>query len=494
MFTHSIRWRLNLWLGFLLLCVLTGFGFTVYQWQRLGELKSVDEELDRRVEALSQALRISGMSGRGGPMERRPGRTDFPDDGPPGDRSSGGSGRGRPGGPEMMGARDIRNTPELARLFNESDTNAFYYVIYSFNGAVLKSSANVPAALPAPQRFRNDTTKILRTRGDFREAFRFNGLGECVLAGRSLRALAETQRRFALLLLAAGGGVLALGLGVSWWLTTRAIKPIEEIGAAASRISAGNLSERISVAEPANELGQLAGVLNSTFARLESAFAQQKQFTADASHELRTPLAVIISETQTTLARERTAAEYRETVETCLDAAQQMRRLAQSLLELARFDAGQEPMARARFDLGELTRDAVELLHPLARARGIEIHCDCAPAPVLGDADRVNQILNNLLSNAIHYNRERGEIHVSTRAENGAALLTVRDTGPGISAEDLPHVFKRFYRADQSRARADGRSGLGLAICQAIAEAHGGAIEVTSELGRGTTFSVRLPA
>lgn len=490
MFTHSIRWRLNLWFGFLLLCVLTGFGFTVYQWQRLSETKQLDEELDRRVEALSQALRVGAPNRPGGgrgPNDRGPRRPEPGDEPPPG----GGPRRGD--GPDMM-ARDFRTTPELGRLFNETETNAFYFAVWSAGGSLMKSSGNAPVGLTAPERFGNDTTKAVRPRGEFREAFRFNGVGECVLAGRSTATLAAAQHRFALILLAAGGGILALGLGVSWWLTTRAIKPVEDISAAASRISAGNLSERISVAEPANELGQLAGVLNSTFARLESAFAQQKQFTADASHELRTPLAVIISETQTTLARERTAAEYRETVETCLDAAQQMRRLAQSLLELARFDAGQEPIERARFDLGELAREAVALLQPLARARGIEIHCDCAPASVLGDADRVNQILTNLLSNAIHYNRERGEIRVTTRTENGAAVLTVSDTGPGIGPEDLPNVFKRFYRADKSRARADGRSGLGLAICQAIVKAHGGTIEVTSKLNEGTTFTVRLPA
>ena len=501
MFTHSIRWRLNLWLGSLLLCVLTGFGFTVYQWQRVSEMKVLDEELDRRVEALSHALRVSPPNRLGtgrGLMERRPGRME-PGDGPPGERPGGSTRRGRmdgfgPGdGLEMM-ARDFQLTPELARLFNETETNAYYFAIWSMNGSMVRSSGNLPAGLPAPARFLNDTTRIVRQRGEFREAFRFNGLAECVLAGRSVAATAATQRRFALALLAAGGGILALGLGVSWWLTTRAIRPVEEISAAASRISAGNLSERISVAEPANELGQLAGVLNSTFARLESAFAQQKQFTADASHELRTPLAVIISETQTTLARERSAAEYRETVENCLEAAQQMRQLSHSLLELARFDAGQESIKRARLDLADVARDSIELIRPLARERGLEINSDLAPAGTLGDAALLHQVITNLLANAIHYNKERGAIRVTTSAQEKSAILTVSDTGTGIAPEDLPHVFKRFYRADKSRARGDGRSGLGLAICQAIVDAHGGTIEVTSEPGIGTTFTVRLAA
>src|SRR5213592_1019500 len=196
--------------------------------------------------------------------------------------------------------------------------------------------------VPLPARLSGDTLTHTRMRDALREAFHYTELGDCVLAGRNITSDLNAMGRFRWWLFAAGGTVLALGLGGGWWLSTRAIRPVEEISAAASRISAGNLSERIRAVDPGNELGRLVGVLNSTFARLEAAFAQQKQFTADASHELRTPLAVIISEAQTALSRERSAAEYRESVETCLDSAQQMRRLTESLLQLARLDAGQD--------------------------------------------------------------------------------------------------------------------------------------------------------
>ena len=170
------------------------------------------------------------------------------------------------------------------------------------------------------------------------------------------------MRRFTWWLSLAGGSILLAGLVGSWWLAGRAIRPIADISAAASRISAGNLSERINAAETENEFGRLTAVLNSTFARLEAAFNQQKDFVSDASHELRTPLAVLISEAQTTLARERSAAEYRETVETCLQAAQQMRRLADSLLELARLDSGEDRLKREGFDLSAVARECVELV------------------------------------------------------------------------------------------------------------------------------------
>jgi heavy metal sensor kinase len=509
MFTNSIRWRLQLWLAFLLVCVLSGFGFTIYQLQSIHQMNQLDEELGRRVAALSSARRGGpppefgpgrfeerrrGPEFDGGPKRMPPPgeRGDLPPHDWPEFRPRGGP-REMRGGPGEPNAREFRLSAEAASLFDERRTNGFYYAVWSRDGSLLKQSTNAPAAVPNPVRIGRDTRTHTRMHGMYREAFHFTEMGDCVLAGRSIATDLAAQDRFAWVLLAAGGAVLAFGLGGGWWLAHRAIRPVEEISAAASRISAGNLSERINVADTDNELGRLASVLNSTFARLEAAFAQQKQFTADASHELRTPLSVIISEAQTTLTRERNAAEYRETVETCLDAAQQMRRLAQSLLELARFDAGQEPLERQRFDLAEQTRAAVELIRPLAKARGVEIHCELNPTETTGDADRLNQVIANLLTNAIHYNKEHGEIRVATRSENGRAVLAVADTGQGIAPEDLPHIFERFYRADKSRARAQGQSGLGLAICKAIVDAHGGSIEVNSRLGEGTTFTARLP-
>jgi len=272
------------------------------------------------------------------------------------------------------------------------------------------------------------------------------------------------------------------------------MRPVDDISLAAMRISEGNLSERINVSDTDSELGRLAAVLNSTFARLEASFAQQMQFTADASHELRTPLAVIISEAQTTLARKRGGAEYRESIGVCLNAAQQMRRIAESLLQLARFDAGQEPMRRSALDLAENARVCVDRIGPLSKERDIKIRCDLRRAETFGDADRVDQLVTNLLTNAIHYNKPNGDIVVTTGTENGDAVLKVTDNGQGIAAEAAGHVFERFYRVDKSRSRIEGRSGLGLAICKAIADSHGGSINVSSELGTGTTFIVRLPA
>jgi heavy metal sensor kinase len=329
--------------------------------------------------------------------------------------------------------------------------------------------------------------------GAFREAYHFTELGDCVLVGRSIASDLASMRAYAVWILMAGVGMLALGCGGVWWLAYRALRPIAAIGNAAGRISAGNLSERINVRETEDELGQMAGVLNSMFGRLEAAFAQQRQFTADASHELRTPLTVMITEAQTALSRERSAADYRDAVVHCLDAAQQMRRLTESLLELARFDAGQEMLHRSAFDLAACVRTAVGRLDPLVRSSGVPVELHLHAVQVLADSDRLERVVMNLVLNAVHYNKPGGRVDVTTGVDGEAAVLRVSDSGTGIAPEDLPHVFERFYRADKSRARAEGRSGLGLAICQSIVSAHGGTLSVESILGAGTTFTVRLP-
>jgi len=290
---------------------------------------------------------------------------------------------------------------------------------------------------------------------------------------------------------AVGGWILLVGLAGGWWFVSRALRPIKNISSAAVKISGGDLSQRINVAEAESELGQLAAVLNSTFARLESAFAQQKQFASDAAHELRTPVSVMLTQAQTALNRERTAPEYRETVEACQRAAQRMRRLIESLLALARLDAGQEVLKRLQFDFSKTISDCVEMVKPMAGERGVEIFTELSPLEITGDSERLAQVVTNLLTNAIQYNLPDGEVRVKLESQNGLAVLTVSDTGAGISSEDLPRVFERFYRADKSRST--GGNGLGLAIARAIVEAHGGTIEAASEENAGTTFTVRLP-
>jgi heavy metal sensor kinase len=409
----------------------------------------------------------------------------------------------------------IHDFIQQAGSLETGQTNTLYYVLWEFDGSVAAQSPGAPDQVPAPNPFQPERTNpqrgpggfgpgpgpgpqaqmapIDRTRGEFREMLRYLPNGAWLLVGRSMAPDLAAMRRLTISLIAAGGGVLLFGLVGGWWVASRAIRPIEAISATAIKIAGGDLSQRINAANTDNELGRLAALLNSTFARLEAAFAHQARFTSDASHELRTPVSVILAQTQMALSRQRPASDYRESLEACQRAAQRMRKLTESLLALARLDAGQEPMKNEPFDLSRVARECVELVRPLAVERGLDVHCELPAVPCLGDAERIGQVATNLLTNAIQYTRNGGKIQISTAAQNGSAVLTVTDTGTGIPPEDLPHIFERFYRADKSRSRLQGHSGLGLAICKAIVDAHGGTIDVSSQPGAGSSFVVKLP-
>jgi heavy metal sensor kinase len=494
----SIKWRLQLWYGLILVAVLAGFGVTAYQLERNRQFGRIDQELHRRIGMLANALHR--------PPPRRPEQEFFR---PPRDQM-------RDDGPPMVpGNRpllEFRLPAENAQLFGTNDPNGFYFriiqVIEHGRQEIARSDNYHDLAEPAaavqfdhffdrqnhvdsgpdnpPAKLKTMDYHAERITADFLPS------GEFIEVGCSVTPELKELQHTALNLTLIGGLILLVGLAGGWWLVGHALRPISEISATAVKISAGDLAQRINVAEAESELGQLAAVLNSTFARLETAFAQQKQFAADAAHELRTPVSVMLTQTQTALNRERDAASYKLTVEACQRAAQRMRKLIESLLALARFDAGQEILNRQRFDFSKTIGDSVNLVQPLADERGVKVSVAAEPLEITGDSERLAQVVTNLLTNAIQYNRPGGEVRVKLESQNGLAVLAVADTGLGIAAEDLPRVFGRFFRADQSRTGA-GNAGLGLAISKAIIEAHGGAIEVASEMNSGTTFTVRLP-
>jgi heavy metal sensor kinase len=407
------------------------------------------------------------------------------------------------GPPPELQPPDRRDLPpefhlpkEAINLFFKNTSGVgYHYVIWSSDGRELMRSTNAPSGFSAPLPITHPSG-VMQTHGANRELIMSVPPGVKpadyhILVGRSMSPEIQELRQYTLKQLANGIEILIVGLAGGWWFVWRALRPIENISAAAVKISAGDLSQRIKVAEAESELGKLASVLNSTFFRLDAAFAQQKQFASDAAHELRTPVSVMLTQTQTALNRERSTAEYRETLEACQRAAQRMRKLIGALLELARLDAGQEQMKRLRFDFSRTVADCVELVKPLAEESGIKIFTELLPLEITGDSERLAQVTTNLLTNAIQYNKPGGEVRVKLDSQGGLAIFTVSDTGNGISREDLPHVFKRFYRGDKSRT--GGNTGLGLAISKAIVEAHGGAIEASSVEDAGTTFTMRLP-
>ena len=290
----------------------------------------------------------------------------------------------------------------------------------------------------------------------------------------------------------AGLAVVVVGCGIGWVLAGRSLRPIDRIAADAEGIAAGDFDRKIDVEDTESELGRLAVVLNDTFGRMNAAREHMAQFTADASHELRTPLTVILSDSQGALRQERTPAEYRATLEGIRLSALRMKSISDALLELAQGDAG-KPVVRDPCDLADLADESVALLQRIATEHGAKLVARLEGAPVLGDAGRLGRVILNLTVNAILHNEAGVTVTVFTDVVEGMSELRVADDGRGIAAADLGGIFERFRRVDASRSRHTGGAGLGLAIVKQTVEAHGGTIAVTSEVGKGTVFVVRLP-
>lgn len=287
-----------------------------------------------------------------------------------------------------------------------------------------------------------------------------------------------------MLLIASGGGL---------FLARRALAPVDRMTRAAHAIEASGLHERLPEPPTRDEIGRLARTLNALIGRLEAAFARQRQFTADASHELRTPLTIMRGELDVTLRRERTPQEYRATLAEVREQVAYLQQLTADLLTLAR-DDGPAPPPADMVDLASVAKRSCEHLIPLAAARSQTLILTAPrPATVHGGEGDLERLIRNLVENAIRYTPERGTVTVAVRATGSSARVTVADTGAGIDAAALPHLFDRFYRADSGRNRAAGGTGLGLAIAQSIAWRHKGAITVESVVGEGSTFVVTLP-
>lgn len=353
-------------------------------------------------------------------------------------------------------------------------------------------SATVPEWIPLPE------TAVLdpkpRLRNGYREVYLFTPPGECLLVGRSTVAVDEAMREFAWKTAGIGGGLLAIGLAVGWWISSRALRPIAAISAAATRISEGHLKERIHTPETESELGRLASLLDDTFQRLDAAFDEQARFTSDAAHELRTPVSIILAQSQLALSRERDSAYYRETIETSQRAAKRMQGMIESLLQLAVLDAAAGSPELKLGDLASVCVEHLPALRVLAEEKNTAIIEDLRPARCRMNAEQVGQILINLVTNAVKFSPAGSEIRITTGVRNGRAFLMVRDNGPGIAAEHLPHLFDRFYRTDRSRSSATGGTGLGLAICKRIADSNGGMLSVESVEGQGSEFSLEMPS
>lgn len=288
--------------------------------------------------------------------------------------------------------------------------------------------------------------------------------------------------------------VVSLAVAGGYWLMRRSLQPVDEITRRAEGITSTNLSERLPVIRTGDELERLSTSLNHMIERLDDAFQHINRFSADASHELRTPLTILQLELESIAQNHRGDAEIGDQIGSALEETHRMSRIVESLLAISRLDAGEVKMEKTRIDLGELVASTAQEMALLADEKSIRLVSDgSAGIHVEGDRTRLQQVIVNLIDNAIKYTQEGGKIEVSVGKEGNTAVLEVSDNGPGIPPECLSHVFERFYRADKARSRASGGAGLGLSIVKAICAAHSAEVKVSSQEGPGSRFRVELP-
>ncbi len=288
-------------------------------------------------------------------------------------------------------------------------------------------------------------------------------------------------------------GIVAAGLA-GWWVARLALRPIRQLSSAAHAIRPSDLERRLPVRGTNDELDQLADAFNGVLSRLEQSVRQMRDFTANISHELRTPLAALRGEAEVALSIPRPREEYRRVLESQLEEFEKLSRLVNDLLTLARAESGSIALHSEPVDLPGLARAATGWLHPLAEDRGLALELETeGEIVVTGDPHWLEHMLLNLLDNAIKFTPEGGRIRVRVGTKDDQAVLEVSDSGIGIPADALAHVFNRFYQVEESRSGQSGGTGLGLALVSWIVEAHAGRIEARSQPGIGTSFQVFLP-
>ena len=451
-----IRWRLTLWYAALLAVALAVFGVALYLGMRARLYANFDDQLEVQAALLSGAIRVA---------------------------------EGRP-------ALDLNEIPgEADEQFVRLWTADGGVVVDTGDAAgVGPADADVVAAARAGERRftlergADDPFRIVTT------PVRAGGEVVGVLQVGAARDDVDDALTTLLSLLGiAAPLVVAAALGIGYVLAGRALAPVAAITDLAAAIGGADLRARLGLPLPDDELGRLARTFDAMLGRIEDAFERQRRFTGDAAHELRTPLSLLRSQVDLALARPRSAEEYREALRGMDGDLERLTGLVGTLLTLARADTGRLPLDRAPLDLADTVAVILEQYAPLAAEADAVLVDESSPAPLVGDEDLLVQVLVNLLDNALAHTPAGGRIAVGCRTAGDRVRLWVADTGAGIPPGHQARVFGRFYRVDTGRARQHGGTGLGLAITKAIAEAHGGTITLTSEVGQGTRVELALP-
>ncbi len=324
--------------------------------------------------------------------------------------------------------------------------------------------------------------------------FQAEGVGYTVGVLESLDELEGQIGRMRAIILFGLPAALALAAIGGFLLARKSLEPVVTISEQADRISAQNLHERLTIRSPNDELGRLTQIFNALLSRLDASFRVMREFMADASHELRTPLSIIHGEAQVSLAQDRGASEYRQSLDIIHNQSKRMVRIVNDMLALARADAGEQQLRVEELYLNDLVEECCRAAQALATPKGVRLTYEMGEdISFRGDEELLKRMAVNLLDNAIRYTPAGGSVCVELTSEQSRARLVVADTGIGIPPECVQRVFDRFYRVDDSRTRANGGSGLGLSIVKLAAESHRGSVDIVSQPGSGSTFTVSLP-
>jgi heavy metal sensor kinase len=457
MMTLPIRLRLTAWYFAVLAVVLSAFGVSAYFAMRHSIRKTVDEELQIRAEGVHQLIVRTIQRGAEDDLQE--------------------------------GLREHTELRQGGALLQVSDEQGNWL----YRSPVM-SDYGVPRPETVPRRATEYMGKDVPLR-IWTEKISVGGQSYLIQSAFEMDDFYEALHDFALLLFISIPSLLVCAAAAGYWISTRALAPVDQITQTARTISAQNLSSRLVVPNTGDELQRLSETLNGMLERLEAAFKKITQFTADASHELRTPVAVMRTRTELSLRKARSAEEYRDVIAEVLTELEKTSGLIEQLMFLARADSGAETLHFSPTNVGEVLREACHQGSALAEAKQIAFREKISGDTmwILGDASSLRRLFLILIDNAVKYTPASGQIEVSLHRNDGFAVAEVRDTGIGIAEADLPNVFERFYRADKARTRESGGVGLGLSIGRWITEVHAGKIEVRSSLGHGSVFQIRLP-
>ena len=479
---RSIRWRLTLGYALALVATMIGFGATLYLAQQESSARSFDLRLQQRLQ-LEADLSVRFL-----------------------DESH------RVLGPLVTRVDSIPTLePTIASYFESIQD---FLVLVDREGRVLFSS-DAASALPIAS-FERLTAPLQPPPAASRSgSYTFDGhtgparylalpiraagpeLAAVLVAAPTSTTLLDVQALLSSMLVIAPL-ILGTSLLLGYWMAGRSLQPLGAMVRELEAITDGrSLHRRLAVERGDDEIARLGAAANRMFERLEKSFSALHRFTAEASHELKTPLMVLRAGVERALRNPGTPPESLQALDESLDQINGMAELMDSLLTLARADEGRLPLAVEDCELRELVAEAAETASMLAEAAGLSVRTSMpsTPVPLRADRNRIRQLLLNLVTNAVKYTPAGGEIALGLEADPDDVVLTVADTGIGIAAGDLQHIFDRFWRADPARSRTGESpgSGLGLAITKWVAEAHGGSIAVQSRPGRGTLFTVTLP-